>query len=209
MTAGLQALPHQYIWLSHQSMLHRCCYDARDFTSSVRKRSRHLSLALRIPPDSAFRVHTSSSGHQCMICHAYHWVPMPVSRCLHVVANFMGLQCDAAAPAMGPRCIPGDGVLCFAGLQLRRDCHRGRDAERHQRERHPHQCVRYPPVNILPASHSADEGPCSTSPAQLWYYHKLDRDGSHLCMHHAVARATMFSRCTGAQFGGDVSNGGC
>ena len=34
-------------------------------------------------------------------------------------------------------------------------------------------------------------------------------DGSDLRMHLAVARATMFSRCTGSQFGGDIGNGGC
>ena len=40
-------------------------------------------------------------------------------------------------------------------------------------------------------------------------YHTPDKDGSDLRMHCAVARATMFSRCTGAQFGGEIGNGGC
>ena len=40
-------------------------------------------------------------------------------------------------------------------------------------------------------------------------YRRSDRDGSDLHMHLAVARATMFSRCTSGQFGGDIGNGGC
>ena len=36
MVVGLQKLPRKSVWSSYQRVLYRCCYDARDFTSSVR-----------------------------------------------------------------------------------------------------------------------------------------------------------------------------
>ena len=140
-----QSLPRKSGWPSYLRVLRRCCYDARDFTSSVRIQAGVWSKPCTFP-GSAFSIHASSSQYQCLMYHISHGGQQcPPAGALIVLASCVGAEYEAGAPATGTRCIQDDGALCCAGLQLRRDCHRGREAERHQRECHPHQCVTYCP----------------------------------------------------------------